>query len=160
MSEFGETVPSAWDVAEKVHQMVQGTHGIVFGDLFAPEGVLEYPFAPPGMPQRLEGRDAILAFHGKLSHARALFDMEGSSAVIHETADRDVVVVEIEHHGMSHVTGKPYRNIAVGVIEVRAGQIVSYRDYMDPLVLARITGRMPQLLEALTSEQEARTAPA
>jgi hypothetical protein len=30
-------------------------------DLFAADGTLEWPFAPPGMPRRIEGRKAIRA---------------------------------------------------------------------------------------------------
>ena len=30
-----------------------------YADLFAPDGVTETPFAPPGAPARLEGREAI-----------------------------------------------------------------------------------------------------
>jgi ketosteroid isomerase-like protein len=160
MSNSGDTALSARAVAEKVHLMVQGTHGIDFADLFAPDGVLEYPFAPPMMPRRLEGRDTIRAYRSNVSRVRAMFDMEGSSAHIHETADPDVVIVEIEHHGTSHVTGKPYRIIAVGVIEVRNGQIVSYRDYMDPLAVAQLTGRIPQLVDALNADEGAAAKPA
>jgi uncharacterized protein len=146
-------VRSARGLAEEVHRMVQGTHNVVFADLFAPDGVLEYPFSAPPMPQRLEGREAIREFHDGASRVRTLFEMEGSSAVIHETTNPDVVVAEIEHHGTSHVTGQPYRVVALGVIEVRDGEIISYRDYMDPLNVARVTGRMPQLLDALTTEE-------
>ena len=38
------------EVVEQVGRMVAG-EGIVFADLFAADGVLAYPFAPPGMPR-------------------------------------------------------------------------------------------------------------
>ena len=36
------------EVAELVRRMVAG-EGVVFADLFAVDGVLRFPFAPPGM---------------------------------------------------------------------------------------------------------------
>lgn len=146
-------VASPREVAELVRRMVAGTGGIVFADLFAEDGVLEYPFAAPGMPERLEGREAIRAFFDRAPMSRELFAMDDVTAVVHDTSDPEVVVAEIEHHGTSHVTGKPYRAEALGVIRVRDGEIVSYRDYMNPLELAELTGRMPQLLAALNEQQ-------
>jgi ketosteroid isomerase-like protein len=146
-------------VAEEVHRMVQAGQSIAFADLFAPDGVMEFPFSAPPMPRRLEGREAIRTFYGAASRVRDLFEIEGGDVVIHETANPDVVVAEIEHHGTSHVTGGPYRVDTVGVIEVRDGEIVSYRDYMDPLTMARLTGRLPQLLDALATESVDATQP-
>jgi ketosteroid isomerase-like protein len=37
------------------------------------------------------------------------------------------------------------------VIRVRDGEIVSYDDYMDPIALAALLGRTPDLVSALTS---------
>lgn len=67
--------------------------------------------------------------------------MDGVEALVRETDDPEVVVTEIEHHGRSTVTGKPYRFRALGVIRVRGGEIVSYQDYMDPMAAARLLGR-------------------
>jgi uncharacterized protein len=33
-----------------------------YADLFTPDGVIESPFAPPGAPSRLEGREAICEY--------------------------------------------------------------------------------------------------
>jgi len=38
------------------------------------------------------------------------------------------------------------------VIRVRDGRIVSFRDYVNPVALAQVTGRLPQLFAALTGE--------
>jgi len=129
--------------------MVAG-EGVVFADLFAEDGVLEYPFALPGQPRELRGREAIRAYHGAAGAARQLFEMDGVDALVRETDDPEVVVAEIEHHGRSLVTGEPYRFRALGVIRVRDGEIVSYQDYMDPIAAARLLGRTAALAAALT----------
>jgi len=137
------------EIAEEVRRMVAG-EGVVFADLFAADGVLTYPFAPPGQPRELRGRDAIRGYFGAMGQARELFAMEGAEAVVRETSDPEVVVAEITHHGWSHVTGAPYRFTALGVIRVRDGEIVCYDDYMDPIALARLLGRTGELAAALT----------
>jgi ketosteroid isomerase-like protein len=132
------------EVAEEVRKMVAG-EGVVFADLFAPDGVLAYPFAMPGQPAKLRGRDAIREYFSGMERARGAFILEGVDAVVRETDDPEVVVTEITHHGTSALTGEPYRHLALGVIRVRGGEIVRYDDYMDPIAVARLLGRTAEL---------------
>lgn len=136
------------EIAGQVRKMVAG-EGITFADLFAADGILSYPFAMPGQPRELRGREAIREYFGQLAQMRGLFAMEGIDAVIRETDDPEVVVTEITHHGTLTATGEPYRQLALGVIRVRDGEIVRYDDYMNPLDLARLTGRTKDLAAAL-----------
>ncbi len=138
------------EVVEQVRRMVAG-EGVVFADLFAADGVLTYPFAAPGMPRELRGRDAIRAFHGPAAERRSMFDLDGVDVVVRQTDDPEVVVAEIEHYGHSHSIGGPYRFRALGVIRVRDGEIVSYDDYMDPIASAALLGRTPDLVAALAT---------
>lgn len=137
------------EVAELVRLMVEGKSGVQFADLFAPDGVLEYPFSFPGAPSTLDGRAAIEEFFKAREGIRDTLEMAEVTAVVHETSDPEVVITEIEHHGTSHVTNGPYRVRALGIIRVRDGQIVHYRDYMNPLDIAELTGRLPDLVSAL-----------
>jgi uncharacterized protein len=98
--------------------MVAG-EGVVFADLFAADGVLAYPFAPPGQPRELRGRDAIRDYFAGRGRSRELFVMEGVDAEIWETDDPDMVITRITHYGQSGVTGGPYRFTALGVIRAR-----------------------------------------
>ena len=137
-------------VAEQVRKMVAG-EGVVFADLFAADGVLAYPFAPPGQPRELRGRDAIRDYFAGRGRSRELFVMEGVDAEIWETDDPDMVITRITHYGQSGVTGGPYRFTALGVIRVRDGEIVRYDDYMDPIALARLLGRTGDLAATLAT---------
>jgi ketosteroid isomerase-like protein len=143
-------VLSPREVAEQVRRMVAG-EGVDFAGLFAVDGVMAYPFAPPGMPAELAGQDAIRAYFTSRAPSRDLFAMEGVEAVIRETDDPEVVVTEITHHGWSRVNDAPYRFTALGVIRVRDGRIVRYDDYMDSIALARLLGRTADLAAALTA---------
>lgn len=140
------------DIAGQVVSMVEGNRDIVFADLFAPDGVLEFPFAPPGAPERLDGADAIRAFHAQVAQVtRGTMHIEEVHSTVHETIDPEVVIIEIEHRGHSDTIGGPYRTTTVGVLRARDGAIVSYRDYMDPIVLARLSGQATEVAAALTS---------
>lgn len=139
------------EVIDQVSRMVAG-EGVVFADLFATDGVLAYPFAPPGQPRELRGRDAIRAHHGASSQARSLLRIDGVDVTVRETDDPEVVVSEITHHGWSHATGSAYRFTALGVVRVRDSEIVRYDDYMDPIAMARLLGRSGDLVAALSGD--------
>ena len=136
------------EVAELVRRMVAG-EGVVFADLFAEDGVLRFPFAPPGMPREIRGREAIRAARTSEAGRRSLFVMDGVELVVRETDDPEVVVTEIEHYGHSHALDGPYRFRALAVVRVRDGEIVSYDDYMDPIAMAALLGRTDELVAAL-----------
>ena len=137
------------EVAEQVRRMVAGEE-VVFADLFAPDGVLVYPFAVPGFhPEELRGRQTIREFFAQMAAARGQLDMTEVEAVVRETDDPEVVVTEITHSGHSKATGRPYRFTALGVIRVRDGEIVQYDDYMNPIAVARLLGRTGELAAAL-----------
>jgi ketosteroid isomerase-like protein len=138
------------EVAEDVRRMVAG-EGVVFGDLFAVDGVLRYPFAPPGTPRELKGRDTIREYHRAAAARRSLLEVEGVDMIVRDTDDPEVVVVEIEHHGHSHGSGGPYRFRALGVVRVRDGEIAEYDDYMDPIAMAALLGRTQDLVAALSA---------
>jgi ketosteroid isomerase-like protein len=136
------------EVAELVRRMVAG-EGVVFADLFAHDGVLRFPFAPPGMPREIHGREAIRASRTSEAGRRSLLAMDGVDLVVRETDDPEVVVTEIEHYGHSQALDGPYRFRALGVVRVRDGEIVSYDDYMDPIAMAALLGRTDELAAAL-----------
>ncbi|MFD9736732.1 nuclear transport factor 2 family protein [Umezawaea sp. NPDC059074] len=106
-----------------------------FVNLFAPDGYVEWPYRPEGVPGRLEGRDRLRAFLDSQAKGLVRFD-EYRDTVVHETADPEVVIVEYEAHGTVLPTGAPLHQTIIAVIRVRDGLVVSYRDYLNPLVLA------------------------
>ena len=102
--------------------------------LMAPDGCIEWPYRPAGVPARLQGRAEIRTF---LSGANGFitFD-EYRDVVMHETTDPEVIIVEYEAHGSVLATGAPFHQTVIAVFRVHNGQIVSYRDYINPLRLA------------------------
>lgn len=106
---------------------------------FASNGVLELPFAPSGLPRRVEGRDAIRALYRNAASARTRPSFEFRSVVVHETVDPETIVTEFEVHAREPESGEGYRFANVQVMTVRAGEIVSLRDYWNPLDRPELT---------------------
>ncbi|MEU5260871.1 nuclear transport factor 2 family protein [Amycolatopsis sp. NPDC021455] len=117
-----------------------------FAGLWAPDGVLEFPFAGPGYPARVEGRDAIREY--LRDHPNLLDIREVTAKTVHETADPAVVVVEFTVAGVVVASRKPYELSYVAVITVEDGEIRRYRDYWSPLAAAGVLGGVEELTAA------------
>lgn len=102
-------------------------------DQYAPDGVFEAPFAPPGVPRRIEGREAIRALYRQAATAAARPRFEFASVVVHETTDPGTIVTEFEVHARDAGSGDEYDFANLQVITVRAGKIVHLRDFWNPL---------------------------
>lgn len=96
--------------------------------LFDDEAVLEFPFAPPGTPSRVEGKVALS------DHVKARADRVESPKIerlkIHVTEDPTTIVAEMTITG---ALGKI--RPAIAVITVHDGLITLYRDYWNWLDL-------------------------
>jgi ketosteroid isomerase-like protein len=127
------------DVLARRRQLILNGDINGFADLFAPEGVIELPFAPPGAPSRLAGREAIREYsrHIMASPLR-LEDFEVTE--LYQTQDPEVVIVELRTKGTVSTTGRPITATSIQVLRIREGQIVLFRDFADPRVLADVLG--------------------
>jgi ketosteroid isomerase-like protein len=108
-----------------------------FADLWAADGTMEFPFAPPGWPARLNGREAVREY---LRGYTDVFDIKSvAEQTVHETTDPEVIIAELEVNGVLVRTGEPYQRRYISVITVRDGHITGYRDYWSPLGLTADT---------------------
>jgi ketosteroid isomerase-like protein len=91
------------DVFERVLRAIQDVQMDVYADLFAADATFELPFAPPGVPRRIEGREAIRGFirAGAERLQAAAPQWQFRSIVVHETVDPEVIVTEFEVHGVA-----------------------------------------------------------
>lgn len=109
-----------------------------FLDMFAEDGVMEFPFAPPGVAKRLEGRPALAAHLASLEGLASFNRMALRSC--HRALDAEVFVLEFDGFGTGAATGRPFEQSYVSVITLRDGRIAQYRDYWNPLVVIEALG--------------------
>lgn len=103
-----------------------------FADMFAEDGTHELPFAPPGVPKFLQGRENIREYMTSItSTPLEMTDFKG--LVVYETSDPEVIIVEYEAHGTVVSNGKPYSMPYIQILRARDGEIVTWRDYWSPL---------------------------
>lgn len=108
-------------------------------DLLADQVVIEVPFAPGG-PRKWVGRDEWLAF---AVPARANFPVRFdrfAKLAVHQTVDPEVAVVEYELAGEIAGTGQRGSARFIGVLRVRDGRILEWREYQDTYAIQQALG--------------------
>jgi ketosteroid isomerase-like protein len=102
-------------------------------DMFTTDGVFEAPLVPDGhpLPRRLVGRDAIRtgigAYHREPSFDGTV-DVDESTFELHDTADPDVFVAEIDTVLVDSAGGRVTTSL-VQIYRVRDERIAMLRDY-------------------------------
>ncbi|AEV84940.1 hypothetical protein ACWT_3916 [Actinoplanes sp. SE50] len=121
------------EVVEEILRVGREHDVDAFVALMAPDGYIEWPYRPDGVPERLTGRDEIRS-HLRAAAGFIRFD-EYRDVVFHETTDPEVIIVEYQAFGTVLPTGAPFHQVIIAVFRVRDGLVVSYRDYLNPLPL-------------------------
>ncbi|GAA3385920.1 nuclear transport factor 2 family protein [Streptomyces racemochromogenes] len=103
--------------------------------LWAEGGVMEFPFAPPGLPRRLDGREAIAGYMRPYPERIDLHDFPEADLRIHGTTDPRTVVAEMRGVGRWVEDGRPFDMTYIAVVTVEDGRFTSYRDYWNPLAV-------------------------
>ncbi|HVV24595.1 MAG TPA: nuclear transport factor 2 family protein [Pseudonocardiaceae bacterium] len=110
------------------------------GDDFADDVIIETPFAPPGRPTRIEGRQRFLDFANTERAALPVrFDACRTTAV-HETTDPDTIVVEYELSGTSTRTDQRHTAAFIAVLTVHDGKVTLWREYQNTMAIMRALG--------------------
>ena len=131
------------EVFARMKQGWLGNSMDVTDSLLADDAVIEVPFAPPGSRRRFEGRAEFLTFaRPERANLPVRFE-ECLETAIHDTADPEVIVVEYELTGTVTTTGYRASAAFVGVLRVRDGKVVVWREYQDTAAIARALGQQP-----------------
>jgi uncharacterized protein (TIGR02246 family) len=111
-----------------------------FADLFAPDAVIEAPFGGlPGMPVRLEGREAVRAYARQVLSSPLRLD-NYDVVELHQTQDPEVVVAEMRAEATVTTTGRSFAATSIHVLRIRDGRIAHVREYSDPRGLDDVLG--------------------
>lgn len=100
--------------------------------------VLELPYAPPGNPDRVEGKAAVAEY---LRAVPAGIDFEAiTNLQVFQTLAPETAVIEWSTKGRIKATGAPYEMSYVVILTLKDGLMHTYRDYWNPLVLVDAMG--------------------
>lgn len=115
-----------------------------FADTWAPDGVMEFPFAPPGYVV-LRSRDEVwdyvkdytsrIVLHEVIEHRR------------HHTLDPAVVILEFSVRGAVVQTGNDYDMNYVSVMTVGPDGFTHFSDYWNSLAAAVALGGVDAVAE-------------
>lgn len=133
------TPSGALEVLERMRDAVIARSAADMSSVYAADAVHEFPFTRPGVPSRMEGRDAIMRFITAFWTTSPLRYERYRTIAIHGTADPGTIVVEQEVEGTSSTTG-PFVLPNIMVLKARHGQIAHLRDYANLLAVEAATG--------------------
>jgi ketosteroid isomerase-like protein len=136
---LGEQAAGARVVLERVRQAAISQSADDMSCLYAADAVHEFPFTAPGVPSRIEGRDAIVKWITAGWKANPLKYERYRTLAIHDTSNPETIIVEQEALGTSASTGE-FALPNIIVLTVRNGQIAYLRDYVNILAAAAAIG--------------------
>ncbi|GAA4542489.1 nuclear transport factor 2 family protein [Amycolatopsis samaneae] len=127
------------EIAQLVRQGMESIDASPMAELFAENAVYEFPFNEAGTPQRIEGRDAIMATLTAGGVRARQLGLAKVQVTTHLTDSG--FVIELVAEGSSVDDGTPYRfPSSIGVLTVVDGRITSYRDYPNYAGAAKVMG--------------------
>src|SRR5580700_9254970 len=101
-----------------------------FVQMYDDDAVHEFPFAPEGRPERLEGKSAIAEY---MKNLPAMVQFDSFDVRVREAGDE--LIVEANGHGRRPGSGAPFHMQYVWFITHKNGRVSRFRDYMNPLRL-------------------------
>lgn len=117
-------------------RLAPGADGFI--DMFATEGVLECPFAPPGALRSLAGKEAITRYYKRLTAIQGSDGMVLNA--IHPAEQGDHAFLEYEGMVLNKRDGGRYRQRYLAVVTVSEGRLTLFREYWNPLPLVASFG--------------------
>lgn len=75
-------------------------------NFLADDAVIEFPYALPGRPQKLTGKQEIVPYFDVLEGRIALDEFH--RVAVHKTSDSNIVIVQSEGKGHAVQTGQPF----------------------------------------------------
>ncbi len=102
-----------------------------FAALWADDGVLEFPYAPPGRRSRYAGKAEILAYMQPVAGRMKAESLDYYE--VYPMLDPEMVCVEMGLKGRILATDAPIAQRYVSIIQAKAGRIWRYREYWNPV---------------------------
>ncbi|HEX8701942.1 MAG TPA: nuclear transport factor 2 family protein [Myxococcaceae bacterium] len=119
-------------------------------ELFAEDAVVEFPYAASlGLPERLEGREAIRQYFIETpKHFRGLVFTKVRRYL---TTEPEVAIGEVHGSATIGTTGRAYEQDYVMLLKSREGKISLYREYWNPIPGLKAFGGEESLRRAVSA---------
>lgn len=108
----------------------------VGADDLADNVIVEWPFAAPGRPSRIQGKAEFLAFADPERAAMPLRIDDCEVTTVHSLVDPSTIVVEYSLTATAAATGRQATADFITVLTVHDGKITLLREYQDTLKMA------------------------
>ncbi len=117
-------------------------------DLWAEDGVFEFPFAPEGYVKRLDGKAAIANYMSGFPEKIKINKFNVIKLM--DSPDGDEGFLEFTCEGTVVPTGRPYNMHYVSFLRLRDGKLTLYRDFWNPLVAIEAFGGESEMTRILS----------
>lgn len=124
-------------------------------DLWAEDGVLEFPYAPKGRKARYAGKAEIKAYMSGTAGKVAIDEIADLRVI--PAQDPRIAVVEVSVKGRAPNTGARYDQSYVTIFETQDGKLKRYREYWNPLISIDAQGGDRIAWESSFGSPEAKT---
>ncbi|MEU6561693.1 nuclear transport factor 2 family protein [Nocardia nova] len=133
------SVRSPREIVEQLFSTLPVRDPDAFTAALAPDAVFEIPFPIPGMPQRIQGREAIREHLAQRWSGLSGIEIHGVYPTVYETTDPAVLFVENDVD-MTLAGTRARVHTSVNRVHVRDGEVTLFRDYMDTARIAGLSG--------------------
>lgn len=107
-------------------------------NLFTDNGILEFPYAPKGFPQKVEGKEKLYEY---MKNFPEHFNVTFTNLYFHPTANPNLVIAEFESNGVALSTNNPYEQKYISVVTTEdSGKIERYVDFWNPIAAMEALG--------------------
>ena len=107
-------------------------------DLWADDGMLEFPFAPSGRRNSYVGKTEILAYMMPLAGKMKIEEVSYHN--VYSMLDPKIVCMELGIKARIVKTGAPYNQRYISIFEMKDGKVWRYREYWNPMVSMEANG--------------------
>lgn len=121
-------------------------------DLFAEDGVLEFPYPAWGFPGRMQGREQLLA---QMTMFGEQLDITFSEPEFYTATEDGLVIAAYTADCTLVATGGKYHQTYLSVVRYENGRINLFRDFWNPWLLMEAAGgelAWKQALQALAGD--------
>ncbi|AEW95638.1 MULTISPECIES: nuclear transport factor 2 family protein [Streptomycetaceae] len=106
-------------------------------DLFAEDGVLEFPYPAIGFPSRMQGREALLA---QMTMFGEQLRVDFSAPEFYAVTDDGLLVAAFTGECTLVATGGRYHQTYLSVVRFEDGEIKHFRDFWNPWLVMEAAG--------------------